>query len=99
MGQTPSPPGEVIDLITGQAGGPTQAQFLSDRRGSRAWKIQGPRGTVALKANNHDSDGARDKAAEMAREDDHFLRLTAAGALSPAAESMPGRGRAAGGSP
>lgn len=36
-----------------------------------------------MKANNPDGDGARDKAAEMAQEDDHLLRLTAAGAISP----------------
>ncbi|MEU0842032.1 protein kinase [Streptomyces sp. NPDC005962] len=82
MDQTLPPPDEAIALLTGHIGEPTSAQLLSDRRGSRAWKIQGPRGTVALKANNPDSDNARDKAAEMAQEDDHLLRLTAAGALS-----------------
>lgn len=56
---------------------------MSDRRGSRAWKLQGPLGAVALKANNPDGDDARDKAAEMAQEDDHLLRLTEAGAVSP----------------
>ncbi|MGR3935310.1 protein kinase domain-containing protein [Streptomyces sp. BRA346] len=83
MGQTPSPPGEAIDILTAQIGEPTSTQLLSDRRGSRAWKIQGPLGAVALKANSPDSDDARDKAAEMAQEDDHLLRLTEAGALSP----------------
>lgn len=36
-----------------------------------------------MKANNPDSDLAHDKAAEMAQEDDHLLRLTAADALDP----------------
>ncbi|MET9293590.1 protein kinase [Streptomyces sp. NPDC003077] len=83
MGPTPSPPDEAIDLLTGHIGKPTATRLLSDRRGSRAWKIQGPRGAVALKANSPDSVDARDKAAEMAQEDDHLLRLTKAGALSP----------------
>ncbi|MEU8686438.1 protein kinase [Streptomyces sp. NPDC048611] len=83
MGQAPSPPSEAVALLTGQTGEPTAIQLLSDRRGSRAWKIQGSKGTVALKANNPDGDDARDKAAEMAQEDNHLLRLTAAGALSP----------------
>ncbi|MFC5958170.1 hypothetical protein ACFP51_28050 [Streptomyces pratens] len=83
MGQTPSPPGEAVDLLTGHIGEPTRARLLSDRRGSRVWKIQGPRGVVALKANNPDSDDARDKAAETAQGNDHLLRLTEAGALSP----------------
>lgn len=56
---------------------------MSDRRGSRVWKVQGPKGAVAVKANTPDGDNARDKAAEMAQEDDHLLRLTAADALSP----------------
>lgn len=36
-----------------------------------------------MKANDPDGDNAHEKAAEMAQEDDHLLRLTAAGALSP----------------
>lgn len=36
-----------------------------------------------MKANNPDDDTARDKAAEMEQEDDHLIRLTEAGALSP----------------
>ncbi|WP_256332960.1 hypothetical protein [Streptomyces sp. 2131.1] len=36
-----------------------------------------------MKANTPDGDNADEKAAEMAQEDDHLLRLTAAGALSP----------------
>ncbi|MEV6808918.1 protein kinase [Streptomyces sp. NPDC051129] len=81
MGTTPAPPGEAVALLTSQTGEPTAIQVLSDRRGSRAWKLQGPNRAVALKANNPDGDNARDKAAEMAQEDDNLLRLTAAGAL------------------
>lgn len=83
MGKAPAPPGEAVALLTGHTGEPTAIQLLSDRRGSRAWKIQGPKRAVAVKANHPDGDDARDKAAEMAQEDDHLLRLTAAGALSP----------------
>ncbi|MFJ4866006.1 hypothetical protein [Streptomyces sp. NPDC088748] len=83
MGQTVPPPGEAVDVLTGHIGEPTSIQLLSDRRGSRAWKLQGPRGAVALKANDPDSDNTLDKATEMAQEDDHLLRLTAAGALAP----------------
>ncbi|MFJ3164378.1 protein kinase domain-containing protein [Streptomyces kanasensis] len=83
MGTIPAPPGEAVALLTGHTGEPTAIQLLSDRRGSRAWKFQGPKGAVALKANNPDGEDARDKAAEMAQEDDHLGRLTAAGALSP----------------
>jgi serine/threonine protein kinase len=83
MGQAPAPPGEAVALLTGHTGEPITIQLLSDRRGSRAWKLQGPKSVVALKANDPDGDDARDKAAEMAQEDDHLRQLTAAGALSP----------------
>ncbi|MFE1781008.1 protein kinase [Streptomyces sp. NPDC059506] len=83
MGQTPSPPGEALDRLTGRIGEPASVRLLSDRRGSRVWKVQGLLGAVALKANNPEGDDASDKAAEMAQEDDHLLRLTEAGALSP----------------
>ncbi|WP_328549191.1 protein kinase domain-containing protein [Streptomyces platensis] len=83
MGQAPAPPGEAVDILTGHTGEPIAIQVLSDRRGSRAWKLQGPKRAVALKANSPDGDDARDKAAEMAQEDDHLLHLTAADALSP----------------
>ncbi|MEU4954695.1 protein kinase domain-containing protein [Streptomyces lavendulae] len=83
MGQAPAPPGEAVALLTEYTGEPTTIQLLSDRRGSRAWKIQGPKGAVALKANDPDGDTARDKAAEMAQEDAHLRHLTAAGALHP----------------
>ncbi|MCL3998099.1 hypothetical protein [Streptomyces lavenduligriseus] len=42
MGQTPAPPGEAVALLTRHTGEPTATQLLSDRRGSRAWKLQGP---------------------------------------------------------
>ncbi|TRV74001.1 protein kinase [Streptomyces sp. 130] len=83
MGRVPHPPAEALALLAGHTGNPAAIQLLSDRRGSRAWKVQGPRGAVAVKANNPDDDTAHEKAAEMAQEDDHLLRLTAAGALSP----------------
>ncbi|MGW7594983.1 protein kinase domain-containing protein [Streptomyces rubiginosohelvolus] len=82
MGQDPPLPAEAVALLTGHTGTPTAIQLLSDRRGSRVWKVQGPGGAVAVKANNPDADNDHDKAAEMAQEDDHLLRLTAAGALS-----------------
>ncbi|MFE5591193.1 protein kinase [Streptomyces sp. NPDC056549] len=83
MGTTPTPPSEAIVLLTAHTGDPTTLQLLSNRRGTRAWKIQGPKGAVALKTNNPDGDNARDKATEMAQEDDHLLRLAAADALRP----------------
>ncbi|MFF0437483.1 protein kinase [Streptomyces sp. NPDC004327] len=83
MGQALPPPGEALTRLTEQLGDPLTASLLSDRRGSRAWKIQGTRGAVALKANSPDEATARDKAAEIAQEDEHLLRLTEARALRP----------------
>ncbi|MEU9857260.1 hypothetical protein [Streptomyces sp. NPDC047974] len=83
MGETLPPPGAALDRLKDHVGAPFTTRLLSDRRGSRAWMIEGPKGTVALKANTPDDDTARDKAAEMAQEDDHLVRLTDAGALSP----------------
>ncbi|MFD9724791.1 hypothetical protein [Streptomyces sp. NPDC059072] len=83
MGQALPPPGEALTRLTEQLGDPLTARLLSDRRGSRAWKIQGPRGAVAVKANSPDEAAARDKTAEMAQEDEHLLRLTAAGVIRP----------------
>ncbi|MCQ6557014.1 hypothetical protein NPS70_28075 [Streptomyces sp. C10-9-1] len=77
------PPHEAVGLIEDHVGEPFTTRLLSDRRGSRAWKISGPRSAVALKANNPDEETSRDKAAEMAQEDDHLVRLTDAGALDP----------------
>ncbi|MGW2840399.1 protein kinase domain-containing protein [Streptomyces sp. NPDC001493] len=89
MGLPVPPPDEAVDVLTrhigriDHLGDPTSVQLLTDRRGSRAWRIRGLLGTVVLKANDPDSEDARAKAAEMAQEDDHLLRLTAAGALDP----------------
>ncbi|MFI2757539.1 hypothetical protein ACH5A3_01475 [Streptomyces echinatus] len=83
MDEALPPPGEAVDQLAGRLGMPLAAQLLSDRRGSRAWKLSGPGGAVVVKANNPDDDSPRDKAAEMAQEDDHLLRLTMAGALAP----------------
>ncbi|WP_322974852.1 protein kinase domain-containing protein [Actinacidiphila epipremni] len=80
MGDTIAPPAEALERLTLRIGGPVAVQLLSDRRGSRAWKVSGPLGAVAVKANNPEG-GLRDKAAEMAQEDDHLVRLTRAGAL------------------
>ncbi|MGW2276750.1 protein kinase domain-containing protein [Streptomyces sp. NPDC001770] len=83
------PPGEAIDILTGHIGridhigDPTSIQLLTDRRGSRAWRVRGLLGTVALKANNPDSNNSDARATEMAQEDNHLLRLTTAGALDP----------------
>ncbi|WP_411139253.1 hypothetical protein [Streptomyces sp. C10] len=46
-GRSSAPPSQAVDLLTGQAGEPAPARLLSDRRGSRVWKIQGPKGAVA----------------------------------------------------
>ncbi|MEU6315159.1 protein kinase [Streptomyces sp. NPDC047014] len=77
------PPGEALDRLAGRLGAPLDSSLLSDRRGTRTWKIRGSRGAVALKANSPEQETVRAKAAEMAQEDDHLLRLTAAGALRP----------------
>ncbi|MFB7918162.1 hypothetical protein [Streptomyces sp. NPDC056061] len=78
-GQEPAiPTGYVVALLTGHTGELAAVQLLGDRRGFRAWNLQGPKSAVALKANNPDGGDARDKAAETAQEDDHLLRLTPA---------------------
>ncbi|MCG7523553.1 hypothetical protein MHW47_03710 [Streptomyces sp. OfavH-34-F] len=82
-----SPPREALDRLRDHMGAPRAVRLLSDRRGSRAWKVEGPGGAVVLKANSPDGDPdggtARDKATEMAQEDEHLVRLTGAGALAP----------------
>ncbi|MFD7505602.1 hypothetical protein [Streptomyces sp. NPDC059850] len=78
MEQTP-PPSEAVARLAGQVGEAASVRLLSDRRGSRVWKVHGALGAVALKANSPDGD----KAAEMGQEDEHLLRLIAAGALDP----------------
>ncbi|MGW3949923.1 protein kinase domain-containing protein [Streptomyces sp. NPDC004752] len=77
-----APPVEAVAALEHLLG-PVTCDLLSDRRGSRAWKVIGTRGSAALKANNPEAGPGRDKAAEMAQEDRHLLALTDAGALSP----------------
>jgi serine/threonine protein kinase len=77
-----APPAEAVAALE-RTLGPVACDLLSDRRGSRAWKVTGSRGTAALKANNPDAAPGRDKAAEMAQEDRHLLALIDTGALSP----------------
>ncbi|MEU2366521.1 protein kinase [Streptomyces noursei] len=77
-----APPAEAVTALEHLLG-PVTCDLLSDRRGSRAWKVIGPRGTAALKANNPEAAPGRDKATEMAQEDRHLLALTNAGAISP----------------
>ncbi|MER6912538.1 hypothetical protein ABT354_12785 [Streptomyces sp. NPDC000594] len=83
MGEALPPPAEAIGLLGDHVGEPFTTRLLSDRRGSRAWKIEGLRGAVALKANNPEAVTSRDKAREMAQEDGHLVRLVDAGALNP----------------
>ncbi|MER5973045.1 protein kinase [Streptomyces sp. NPDC002055] len=77
-----APPAEAVAALE-QLLGPAICDLLSDRRGSRAWKVIGSRGTVALKANNPEAAPGRDKVAEMAQEDRHLRALADAGAVSP----------------
>ncbi len=88
MGETApgmtAPPHEATDLLSERFGSPVTADLLSDRRGSRAWKVTTPDIRLALKANAPGGDDARDKAAEMAQENRHLMRLTKAGAIDSA---------------
>ena len=77
-----APPAEAVAALE-QWLGPVTCNLLSDRRGSRAWKVVGSRGTAALKANSPEAAPGRDKAAEMAQEDRHLRALANVGALSP----------------
>ncbi|GHJ28166.1 hypothetical protein TPA0910_25990 [Streptomyces hygroscopicus subsp. sporocinereus] len=78
----PAPPAEAVAALDHLLG-PVTCALFSDRRGSRAWKVIGSRGTAALKANSPEAAPGRDKAAEMAQEDRHLLALADAGAVSP----------------
>ncbi|MFF8566601.1 protein kinase [Streptomyces albidoflavus] len=82
MGATPSPPGEALAALRDALGGTGAVRPLSDRRGTRVWKVQGHQGAVALKANVPGEEETRDKAAEMAQEDGHLRRLAEAEVLS-----------------
>ncbi|MEU1670101.1 protein kinase [Streptomyces sparsogenes] len=77
------PPAEAIKALEDRFG-PVSACLLSDRRGSRAWKVATPKGHMALKANAPESEGARDKAEELAQENRHLLQLTQADAIDRA---------------
>lgn len=77
-----APPAESVAALEHLLG-PVTCDLLSDRRGSRAWKVTGSQGTAALKANDPEAAPGRDKAAELAQEDRHLLDLVDAGALSP----------------
>ncbi|MER8057008.1 MULTISPECIES: protein kinase domain-containing protein [unclassified Streptomyces] len=55
--------------------------LLSDRRGSRVWKITTGSGAMALKANDLDCENARLKALELEQENRCLLRLGEAGAI------------------
>ncbi|MGW7820140.1 protein kinase domain-containing protein [Streptomyces puniciscabiei] len=78
MGATP--PDEAVTALEARYGTVT-ADLLSDRRGSRAWKVTTAAGRLALKANNPDADESRDKEAELDQEDRHLVQLAEAGAL------------------
>ncbi|MBF9069086.1 protein kinase domain-containing protein [Streptacidiphilus fuscans] len=64
-------------------GQPLTAELLSDRRGSRAWKITGHSVRLALKANTPGADSGRDKVTELAQENATLTALTEAGAINP----------------
>ncbi|MFY4719141.1 protein kinase domain-containing protein [Streptomyces sp. LaBMicrA B280] len=61
--------------------GPLTYDLLSDRRGSRAWKIRTGSGTMALKANDPGSGNARDKTVELEQENRYLRRLGEVGAI------------------
>ncbi|MFF5535776.1 protein kinase [Streptomyces cinerochromogenes] len=81
MGATP--PAEAVAALEARFG-PFAYDLLSDRRGSRAWKIAAGRNRVVLKANAPEAEESRDKAAEIAQENDHLIRLARAHAIDPA---------------
>ncbi|MFF3819744.1 protein kinase [Streptomyces bluensis] len=74
------PPAEAVKALEDRFG-PLTYDLLSDRRGSRAWRIKSPRGAMALKANAPDSQNAREKARELDQENRHLLQLADAGAV------------------
>jgi hypothetical protein len=81
MGATAPP--EAVAALEPRVGPGAECVLLSDRRGSRAWKVTGRRATVVLKANSPETAQERDKAAEIAQEDRHLRALTAADAIDP----------------
>ncbi|WKX70921.1 protein kinase [Streptomyces sp. XD-27] len=78
-----APPREAMGLLTERFGSPVTADLLSDRRGSRTWKVVTPAVPLAVKANVPGQDRARDKAAELEQEDQHLLHLTKVSAVEP----------------
>lgn len=77
-----APPPEALEALERRFG-TVAHDLLSDRRGSRAWKLTTPEATLVLKANAPEHDSARNKAAEMEQEDRHLLALTEAAAIRP----------------
>ncbi|GAA2470596.1 hypothetical protein GCM10023100_43530 [Actinocorallia cavernae] len=61
--------------------GPLSYDLLSDRRGSRVWKITTGSGAMVLKASVPDSGNARNEAVELAQENRCLLGLGEAGAI------------------
>ncbi|MFI0721659.1 hypothetical protein [Streptomyces sp. NPDC021224] len=81
MGATAPP--EAVAALEPRVGPGAECVLLSDRRGSRAWKVTGEWATVVLKANSPEAGQERDKAAEIDQEDRHLRALTAAEAIDP----------------
>ncbi|MFF3084112.1 hypothetical protein ACFVRB_03555 [Streptomyces nojiriensis] len=78
-----APPAEAVEALEQRFGAVVHG-LLSDRRGSRAWKITALGAALALKANAPDGANSRDKARELAQEDDHLQVLAQAGAIHSA---------------
>lgn len=78
-----APPAEAVEALE-QRFGTVVHGLLSDRRGSRAWKITVLGAALALKANAPDGDDSREKARELAQEDHHLQVLAEAGAVHSA---------------
>ncbi|MEU0810054.1 hypothetical protein [Streptomyces sp. NPDC005970] len=77
------PPAEAVKALEDRFG-PVSACLLSDRRGSRAWKVATPKGHLALKANAPGSEDTRDKARELEQENRHLFHLAQADAVDRA---------------
>jgi serine/threonine protein kinase len=77
-----APPAEALHTLQDRFGQLLAAELLSDRRGSRAWRITGHGVRLALKANAPGAT-ARDKATELAQEDSTLTVLTEVGSLDP----------------
>ncbi|MFF8993256.1 protein kinase [Streptomyces sp. NPDC014983] len=84
------PPAEALKALEDRFG-PLSHQLLSDRRGSRAWKIESRTGAMVLKANDPESGRTGDKARELEQENRCLLRLGEAGAIEPSYRIDAGR--------